>query len=521
MSELEFEFESLEGAPNSFLLRLKGRIDSKTVPSFQEKVDEMKDKGMSNFVLDMGGVDYINSTGLGTLVKLHDRIEEEEGNMALADIKQGVRVPMESLGVDAFFDTFDTPEEAIESLIGPRSTEEPEEDIEEVDAVGTPDVTEDEPAGEPDVEPLEPEAADASPVDPGGELDEESGGPGPDQPAEAPSDPDAVDSDSPDTPDRPEPVEPVDEAEPPETPSADEPVTEKPAADEPSKEELSPVDPFDDEPVTEEPAADAGPDEPSEGDDEFETMSTDELDAAFEEADVDDEEEDTLGIDDEGPGEQTMETLEPDTPEGEAEPASGAETEPAGDLSTEPEDEDEDTSQIDRKQLEEDEGLYECETCGALLDLNETAEGEYLCPRCSSVVEYTPGEPPRFITPDGGPPISLTLNCKQESTRSLTALIRTYASEHGLDESTIDRLQNAVRTSTELIRTEAYGNNENCTYRVLIVTESSGLRLQFSDHGNEFAENADELKALSDQLNEVDVEKNPEGGNLITLDVNS
>lgn len=112
MPELTFQVADIQNMPNCAVVKTSGAIDAKTVVIFQEKLDELQGKSYKGFILDMEGIKYVNSTGLGTLVNVADALESKGGAMALIRIHPKVRVVFDMLGLNNFFKIFSSEEEA-------------------------------------------------------------------------------------------------------------------------------------------------------------------------------------------------------------------------------------------------------------------------------------------------------------------------------------------------------------------------------------------------------------------------
>jgi len=97
---------------------LSGSIDAKTVPSFQEQMNRVKDDGVIKFVLDMENIKYVNSTGLGFLVNLADSLDPRGGGIALVKLHPKVKVVFDMLGLNAFFKIFGSRNDAVASVTG-------------------------------------------------------------------------------------------------------------------------------------------------------------------------------------------------------------------------------------------------------------------------------------------------------------------------------------------------------------------------------------------------------------------
>ncbi|MCE9581236.1 MAG: STAS domain-containing protein [Planctomycetes bacterium] len=97
---------------------LAGSIDAKTVPSFQEQMNKIKDDGVTKFILDMEAIKYVNSTGLGFLVNLADSLDPRGGGIALVKLHPKVKVVFDMLGLNAFFKIFGNRNDAVSAMTG-------------------------------------------------------------------------------------------------------------------------------------------------------------------------------------------------------------------------------------------------------------------------------------------------------------------------------------------------------------------------------------------------------------------
>lgn len=113
MAELTFNVERLTQMETAALVKINGAIDAKTVVLFQEKLDQFQSEGYTRFILDMEGIKYVNSTGLGTLVNVADALENKGGGIALIKIHPKVKVVFDMLGLNAFFKIYSNEEEAL------------------------------------------------------------------------------------------------------------------------------------------------------------------------------------------------------------------------------------------------------------------------------------------------------------------------------------------------------------------------------------------------------------------------
>lgn len=71
------------------VLDLKGRLTvGKEVTGFREMMTSLTGRGVHNIVVNLAGVDYIDSTGLGALVMCATSLRKNSGNMKLLNLNR-------------------------------------------------------------------------------------------------------------------------------------------------------------------------------------------------------------------------------------------------------------------------------------------------------------------------------------------------------------------------------------------------------------------------------------------------
>src|SRR5271169_820223 len=83
MPGLESKLMPVDGDDLARIAELSGAIDGNTVPDFQQMLEKVKTEGVRRLILDMSKIKYVNSTGLGSLVKYADSFKNSGGGMAL------------------------------------------------------------------------------------------------------------------------------------------------------------------------------------------------------------------------------------------------------------------------------------------------------------------------------------------------------------------------------------------------------------------------------------------------------
>lgn len=113
MTDLRFDITPIDALANTARVVVEGAIDATTVISFESQLKQLQEDGYCNFVLDMQGIKYVNSTGLGSLVATADNLEKVGGGLALIKVHPKVKVVFDMLGLNSFFRIFTNEEEAV------------------------------------------------------------------------------------------------------------------------------------------------------------------------------------------------------------------------------------------------------------------------------------------------------------------------------------------------------------------------------------------------------------------------
>lgn len=116
MTDLRFDITPIDALANTARVVVEGAIDATTVISFESQLKQLQEDGYTNFVLDMQGIKYVNSTGLGSLVATADNLEKVGGGLALIRVHPKVKVVFDMLGLNSFFRIFTNEDEAINLL---------------------------------------------------------------------------------------------------------------------------------------------------------------------------------------------------------------------------------------------------------------------------------------------------------------------------------------------------------------------------------------------------------------------
>ncbi len=98
------------------IVRLKGSLTVATAQDFFSQMVSFLEEGETNFLLQMSSVDFIDSTGLGTIVRLGKRVKEASGHLRLSDPQPKILEMFELTRLEKILPIFRTQDEALEDL---------------------------------------------------------------------------------------------------------------------------------------------------------------------------------------------------------------------------------------------------------------------------------------------------------------------------------------------------------------------------------------------------------------------
>ncbi len=94
------------------VLEVGGEVDVYTAPRLRERLIELVDGGARNVVVDLGRVDFLDSTGLGVLVGALKRLRAVGGTFSLVCAKEPLLKIFRITALDQVFPIHPSVEEA-------------------------------------------------------------------------------------------------------------------------------------------------------------------------------------------------------------------------------------------------------------------------------------------------------------------------------------------------------------------------------------------------------------------------
>jgi len=92
---------------------VRGEVDIATAPQLREKLVELASQGAQKVVVDLEGVDFLDSTGLGVLIGGMKRLRGLDGDLTLVCTQPRILKVFEITGLNRAFTIHETIDAAV------------------------------------------------------------------------------------------------------------------------------------------------------------------------------------------------------------------------------------------------------------------------------------------------------------------------------------------------------------------------------------------------------------------------
>ena len=101
------------------LLIAQGEIDAHSFEEVEDAVNDAVDEGITNILVDLEGVSYMSSAGIGVLIgSMNEVVDGHGGAFVLISPTASVLEVLESMGFTAVFTIVQSLDEALSSIAG-------------------------------------------------------------------------------------------------------------------------------------------------------------------------------------------------------------------------------------------------------------------------------------------------------------------------------------------------------------------------------------------------------------------
>jgi len=112
------EFTLEEAAPpnGAAVLRLCGRLDAKNAQALVTRCNQLYERGTLRVVINLAGISFVASSGIGALLALTERFQEAGGGVRLVQVSDAVRSVVDLLNLGEFLRIDDTEEAGLAAV---------------------------------------------------------------------------------------------------------------------------------------------------------------------------------------------------------------------------------------------------------------------------------------------------------------------------------------------------------------------------------------------------------------------
>ncbi len=104
--------EMVDGPGGVVVLRPAGRLNMVAAPAVREAVTKIVDSGRSRIAVDLSGVDFIDSSGLGALISGLKSTRQAGGDLRIAGANDQVKLVLSLTNLERVLTPYDTVENA-------------------------------------------------------------------------------------------------------------------------------------------------------------------------------------------------------------------------------------------------------------------------------------------------------------------------------------------------------------------------------------------------------------------------
>jgi anti-sigma B factor antagonist len=110
---MELTLNVYSDIPGFTVIAVSGEIDVYTAPKLREKLISLADAGSFQLIVDMEGVEFLDSTGLGVLVGGLKRVRAQDGLIDLVCTQSRILRIFKITGLNKVFNIYNSVPEAV------------------------------------------------------------------------------------------------------------------------------------------------------------------------------------------------------------------------------------------------------------------------------------------------------------------------------------------------------------------------------------------------------------------------
>ena len=112
----DFSFQQSELAPGFILVAIAGKIKSDNVDRFEALFQDMLKTGNKQIILDLSGLEFLNSKAVGIILKTLGGLRKSGGDISVTGVNPQIFQVFQLLTLDKIMKFFGTVSEALSGL---------------------------------------------------------------------------------------------------------------------------------------------------------------------------------------------------------------------------------------------------------------------------------------------------------------------------------------------------------------------------------------------------------------------
>lgn len=107
--------------PDVTQLALKGTLDIATLPDFEGALNRLRAGGRTKLIVNLAGLEYISSSGLGAFLGMVDHFRKAGGDLAFVSLSERVAKIFKVVGFNRLLTILPSADDALEHFAGPKA----------------------------------------------------------------------------------------------------------------------------------------------------------------------------------------------------------------------------------------------------------------------------------------------------------------------------------------------------------------------------------------------------------------
>jgi len=102
---------------NAVVVSFKGKLlGGPDAQIFQDQISSFLEQGKKNIIIDLSDVKYVDSSGIGNIIKAFSTVKDAGGKLKLSGLSDKIKGVLNIVKLDRIFEQFPTVEEASKSF---------------------------------------------------------------------------------------------------------------------------------------------------------------------------------------------------------------------------------------------------------------------------------------------------------------------------------------------------------------------------------------------------------------------